>query len=246
MIPNIVITFCTYFKKIERFKYENETYEDFTAFCLKKGSFSYRIGDEKEEILSEGEIVFCPPNHRFSRKIIEPAELCMIKFIPVASLSAFHGKIRIYNIFRLNDNLRQLENCLFCDDLAHEPLFSHYCMDILFLALDGVKNISSLSSVKKYMEQNFDKGIHIHSLAKQAGYTTPHFINKFKAQYGVTPKTYIAQIKIMKAKQLLMMSDKLSREIAYELGFVDELYFIRFFKKHTMLTPRQFREQNNL
>ena len=41
---------------------------------------------------------------------------------------------------------------------------------------------------------------------------------------------------------MLLTTDKLSREIAYILGFTDELYFIRFFKKHTGLTPRQFKE----
>ena len=246
MIPTIVLIFCTYFKKIEHFKYEYETYEEFTAFCVKKGAFSYRIGDEKEATVSEGELVICPPNHPFSRRIIEPVELCMIKFMPASPFHSLRGKIKIYNIFRFNDDLSKLESCLFCEDLAHEPLFSHYCMDVLLLAIDSVNHNSSLSAVKQYIEQNYDKKIHVQFLAKQAGYTTPHLINKFKAQYGITPKAYISQVKVMKAKELLFTSDKLSREIAYELGFSDELYFIRFFKKHTTLTPKQFRKHRSL
>ena len=81
-MPDFELIFCTYFKRIERFRYEYEIYEEYVAFCVKQGSFTYQIGDEKEEIASEGEIVICPPNHRFVRKIKEPAELCMIKVTP--------------------------------------------------------------------------------------------------------------------------------------------------------------------
>ena len=242
MLSNIELTFCTYFKSIQRFVYEWETYEEHVAFCVKQGSFSYQIGEEKEGVVSEGEIVICPPNHRFSRKIIRPAEICMIKFKTAEPFHALGQKIRVSNVLRFNDDLAKLERCLFCDTLFEEPIFSHYCMDILYIAVDGIGENSKMSFAKNYIEQNYNKEIFIGELAKQMGYSTPHLINKFKAHYGITPKAFISQVRILKAKELLLATDKLSREIAYFLGFSDELYFIRFFKKHTGLTPRRFRE----
>lgn len=242
MIPNIELTFCTYFKNIKRFVYEQETYEDCVAFCVKQGSFSYQIGEDKEGIVSEGEVVICPPNHRFCRKIIQAAEICMIKFKAAETFPALGKKIRVSNILRFNDDLCKLEGCLFCDTLFDEPIFAHYCMDILYLSIDGIGENSKISFAKNYIEQNYDKEICIGELAKQMGYSTPHLINKFKSYYGITPKAFMSQVKILKAKELLLATDKFSREIAYSLGFTDELYFIRFFKKHTGLTPKQFRE----
>ena len=145
-------------------------------------------------------------------------------------------------MLRFNDNLGKLEGCLFCDRLFDAPIFSHYCMDILYLAMESVGENGQISFAKGYLEQNYDKEILIDALAKQMGYSTPHLINKFKAYYGITPKAFISQVRILKAKELLLSTDKLSREIAYLLGFSDELYFIRFFKKYTGLTPKQFRE----
>ena len=242
MLPNIQLTFCTYFKSIKRFVYEWETYEDYVAFCVKKGSFAYQIGEGAKGVASEGEIVVCPPKHRFCREIVQPAEICMIKFKAEEALHIAAEKIRVSHILRFNDDLSKLERCLFCDTLVDEPIFSHYCMDILYLAMDGMGENNKISFAKNYLEQNYDKEIWIGELAKQMGYSTPHLINKFKAYYGITPKAYISQVRILKAKELLLATDMLSREIAYSLGFADELYFIRFFKKYTGLTPKRFRE----
>lgn len=239
---NITLTFCTYFKSIQRFVYEQETYEDCVAFCVKAGSFAYRIGEEREDVVSEGEIVVCPPYIPFHRSIIHPAEVCMIKFRATEPLPIFGKKIRVSNLLRFHEDLCRLEGCLFCDTLLKEPLFSHYCMDIICLALDGVGENSKIAVVRNYIEQNYDKEICIGALAREIGYSTPHLINKFKAHYGTTPKAFLSQVKVLKAKELLLSTDKLSREIAYLLGFADELYFIRFFKKRVGVTPKQFRE----
>ena len=242
MTFDIELIFCTYFKRIEQFRYEYESYEECVAFCVKSGSFYYQIDDETEKIITEGEIVICPPNRRFGRRILEPAEICMIKFKFTDSFHILGKKIKISNVLRFYEDLRRLENCLFCHRLFEEPFFSHYCMDILYLAIYSMRDNNRISSVKKYIEQNYDKEIYICEVAKQTGYTTPYLINKFKLYYSVTPKAYLLQVRLLKAKELLITTDKLSREIANALGFSDELYFIRFFKKHTGLTPKQFRK----
>lgn len=240
-MPCIEPIFCTYFKSVENFRYDCETYEECVAFCVRTGSFSYRIDNEKEKNLSEGEVVICPPYHRFSRKIVVPAEICMIKFYMRDRLSILGKKIKISNPLRFHDDLCGLESCLYCHTLPEEPLFAHYCMDILYLAIGSMQSSSELSAIKEHIERNYDKDISIRELAKQAGYTVPHLISKFRLYYGVTPKAYVLQIRLLKAKELLLTTDKLSREIADELGFSDELYFIRFFKKRVGMTPKQFR-----
>ena len=244
MTSNVSLLFCTYFKKIEQFRYEKEAYGEAVAFCVRRGAFSYRIDEGWEETLSEGELVICPPGASFHRKILEATELCMIKFKADNVLPLCGKKIKASNILRWNEDLSKLEDCLFCDTLSEYPPWAHYCMDIIYIAMDSIHDNGRLGAVKQLMDQSWDKELRIAALAEQAGYTVPHLINKFKQYYGISPKAYLSQIKIQKAKELLLMSDLLSREIAYALGFHDELYFIRFFKKHTGVTPRQFRRHS--
>jgi AraC-like DNA-binding protein len=244
MTSNVQLLFCTYFKKIEKFRYERETYGESVAFCVRRGAFSYRIGEGEEETLSEGELVICPPSASFQRRILEPTELCMIKFKADHLLPLCGKKIKASNILRWNEDLSKLKDCLFCGTLSENPHWAHYCMDIIYLAADSVHDGGGLGAVKRLLDQSWDKELRIAALAEQAGYTVPHLINKFKHDYGISPKAYLSQIKIQKAKELLLMSDLLSREVADALGFRDELYFIRFFKKHTGVTPRQFRQQS--
>jgi len=239
----IELTFCTYFKRIEQFRYASETYEEWVAFCVKSGSFSYRIGDGPERIVSEGEIVICPPHHPFSRKIIAPAEMCMIRFLTQERIFSVGQELKAAGILRFHEDMHKLEDCLFCSTLSEEAVFSHYCMDILYLAMDSIPDSGKLSAVKEYIEQNYDKDISVQGIAKDMGYTVPYLISTFKLHYKVTPKAYMSQIRVLKAKELLLTTNMLSREIAYSLGFSDELYFIRFFKKHVGTTPKHFREQ---
>lgn len=241
MTNDIKLKFCTYFKHLERFRYDCETYEEYVAFCVKSGSFTYRIGEEKEKTLSEGEMVICPPNNSFYRKTVVPVEFCMIKFQVNEPFYGCGKKILIAPVLRWNEDLEKLENCLFCYTVAQDPLFSHYCMDILYIAQESICQRDALSDIKRYLEQNYDKDVSVYALASNVGYTAPYFIRKFRSLYGVTPKAYHAQLRVAKAKELLQTTDRLSREIADDLGFSDEFYFIRFFKKQTGMTPKEFR-----
>lgn len=239
---NIKLTFCTYFQNIEKFQFAAESYEETVAFCVRRGAFRYRIDEEKEETVCGGEVVFCPPNRRFFREIIEPTELCMIKFEASGEFAPIGAKVRISNLKRWDEDLSRLERCLFCRDLNSEAEWAHYCMDILYLAADSTRDRGRVAPARRYIEENYARDIKICELAREAGYSLAHFNNSFKELYGVTPKLYLSQIRIIRAKEMLLTTGKLSREVAFALGFADELYFIRFFKKHTGMTPRQFRE----
>ncbi|WP_196894385.1 AraC family transcriptional regulator [Aureivirga marina] len=54
----------------------------------------------------------------------------------------------------------------------------------------------------------------------------------------------ISERLLIEAKRSLIYTDKNISNIAYSLGFEDNSYFTKFFKKHTELTPKQFRKLN--
>ena len=195
----IRLTFCTYFKNLGRFRCAYEIYPDYTAFCLRKGRFFFRIGDGKEELLSPGEIAVCPPGSAFHRSRPESAEFCMIRFALSPASPFPGGRIRITDRPRFDTDLAKLETCLFCTAPEAEPRFFHYCMDILFLAADSLQEQNSrMAAVRAYLEENYSRRIRIDELAAQNGYTTQHFINKFRACCGCTPKQYLSQVRLQK------------------------------------------------
>ena len=69
-----------------------------------------------------------------------------------------------------------------------------------------------------------------------------HFIKDFKRQYGQTPCEYKQSLVITNAITLLKTTNLNITEIASSLGYNDSLYFSKFFKKKTGLSPLKYRK----
>lgn len=83
-----------------------------------------------------------------------------------------------------------------------------------------------------YAEMMYISPKHLNSLCKQA-------LNK-------TVTNLIHERILTESKRLLLFTNNSISEIAFELGFADKSYFMRFFKKHTSLTADTFRKQNKI
>ena len=70
--------------------------------------------------------------------------------------------------------------------------------------------------------------------------STGRFHHVFKDYTGMTPKEYINNIRISRAKELLVNTDMTMSEIAERTGFYDQNYFSRMFKKHTGSCPKNY------
>lgn len=66
---------------------------------------------------------------------------------------------------------------------------------------------------------------------------------KIKAEFNKTPSQIIQERVILEAKKQIHLTRKSMKEIASELNFEDEFYFSKYFKKHTGISPTQFREE---
>ncbi|WHF52354.1 helix-turn-helix domain-containing protein [Chryseobacterium gotjawalense] len=66
---------------------------------------------------------------------------------------------------------------------------------------------------------------------------------KIKAEFSKTPSQIIQERVILEAKKQIHLTRKSMKEVAGELNFEDEFYFSKYFKKHTGISPTQFREE---
>jgi AraC-like DNA-binding protein len=78
-------------------------------------------------------------------------------------------------------------------------------------------------------------------LARRAGYTADHFARVFRAVIGLTPKQFIVEARLNRARQLLLESTLSVGQIADQLGYDDIFSFSRQFKERTGKTPSAYR-----
>lgn len=79
--------------------------------------------------------------------------------------------------------------------------------------------------------------------AQQLGITLPHFCTTIKKITDKTPLEVIAMVITIDAKTQLKITDIPVKEIALSLGFNNLSFFNKYFKKHTGITPQEYRRR---
>jgi AraC family transcriptional regulator len=99
----------------------------------------------------------------------------------------------------------------------------------------------SFRRVIDYIEADLSRAFTIEELAKVAGVSSRHFIRAFRESAGQTPLRYVYDLRLERAKELLLDSRRTATEIALDCGFSHAQHFSTAFKKATGLTPSDFR-----
>lgn len=92
-----------------------------------------------------------------------------------------------------------------------------------------------------YIHENYMNDISLDECAERVGTNSYTLSRLFKQTTGVNFIDYVTNIRIEKAKELLLHPNKRINEIAAEVGY-QQRYFNRIFKKHVGVTPGQYRE----
>ena len=98
-----------------------------------------------------------------------------------------------------------------------------------------------IESVVNYIDEHLDSNMSLDTLAEVACISKAYLIRLFTLGYGMTPIVYINRRRVEKAQLMLFTTSMSVKEIAYALGFTDNSYFNRLFKKYTGLTPMNYR-----
>ena len=94
--------------------------------------------------------------------------------------------------------------------------------------------------IAAWISANRDTPLKVSLVSKHFGYNADYLCRIFKAHFGKSLKEYLDKIKIDHVKQVLLTSNMSLKEVAYNTGFSDYKYFLKFFKYHEGITPTQF------
>lgn len=111
---------------------------------------------------------------------------------------------------------------------------------------NGYQNTCNIyyDSAINYIHANILSPLKVVDITEILGITQPYLYRIFKQKCDMSPKQYINNRKLQKAKKLLRETSMTIGEVAYSTGFNDPFVFSNFFKSKSVLSPLNFR--NNL
>lgn len=98
-----------------------------------------------------------------------------------------------------------------------------------------------VSRALDFITRNYTRPITLQEVAREVGLSAYRLAHIVKAHTGKTILQSILHARIQSARQLLESTDQSCTDIAYAVGFNDQSYFIRHFKRLTGTTPARYR-----
>ncbi|MEK6511196.1 AraC family transcriptional regulator [Myroides odoratimimus] len=92
------------------------------------------------------------------------------------------------------------------------------------------------------IDENYKKGFSVSEYARLLHISSRSLSDLTQQQLNKTPSLMIQERIILEAQRLLLYSNLNVNQIGYRLGFDDASYFVKYFKKHTNISPSEFRK----
>lgn len=92
----------------------------------------------------------------------------------------------------------------------------------------------------EYLEINYARNISLQELCRYLGLSVSYFSKKFKAETGMTVTQFLAALRCQHAAELLNSTSLSIQEISSYVGYLDNNYFVKVFKKQYGMTPSEY------
>ena len=223
------------------FKGKGEVFCDGNKICVEKGDLTIANSSQIHSLYSERGV-------SFYALIVSPDLFSDIDFKDISIQNHIKNDEYIQNSYNLL--LKEYEDYKIGSDMMIKSIVYS-----LFTYL--VRNFSSrtpeitethnmflnrLDTVFNYISEYYNEDITSKKLANMTYVSESYFCRFFKSITGLTVANYLAQYRVEKACYLLKKTDASISEISESVGFADQNYFTRVFKKIKGIPPTEYRK----
>jgi two-component system, response regulator YesN len=170
---------------------------------------------------------FCFPTREFAKGF------CFTLLFQVNSVLQLH--------VNCDPMYRDIENCMTSLDFNRWLQNMEQAIITSILAMPEASNL--ILRMKQYIDQNYFENITLEMISDHFHLSPNYFSNLFKRETGKTFVEYLTGVRIDRARQLLKETDMKMFEISRTVGYENEYYFSRVFRKVTGIPPIQFRKR---
>lgn len=141
---------------------------------------------------------------------------------------------------------QSLEKDFCIEDLCNASFcLYHFLASFIFIDkhIDSIEksNADMISDAIAIMKSKLDQKLSVQEIAERFRLSSSHFSSLFRKSTGMPPIDYFIHLKMQKACHLLNSSDSKVKSIAFTLGYTDQYYFSRLFKKYMGMSPGQYK-----
>ncbi|MFA5422773.1 MAG: helix-turn-helix domain-containing protein [Phycisphaerae bacterium] len=202
-----------------------------------------KIGDRTgaKEILNSilGTILFHDPSD------LGVLKARIIELLSILSRSAVEGGVDVTTM--LERNLGYVTKVMQFDTQEDLCAWISVALDefieLVYNSQDA-KKVTQIQPAVNYVDANYDKPVSLAEVARACHLSVSRLAHLFKEQMGITVIDYLTNVRIERAKQMLLATNQNCTEICFQSGYCNQSYFTRTFKELVGMTPRQFRSRN--
>jgi AraC-like DNA-binding protein len=210
------------------------------SLCI-EGQITY-VQNGREYISNPGNAVILPKGATYSINRDKTGYFPVINFDCAEVLCDTVTVIPIQNSETLMSDYERMKK-LFCFDGNRTQIFSIFYGMLHKLSYDDIPR--ELKGAVRLINSNLcDASLTNSKLAAECNISEVYFRKLFTKHFGVSPKQYIIDLRIQKAKQLLAEGAMSASAVSNECGFSNPYHFCRLFKQHTGSTPTEYRKAN--
>ena len=216
-------------------------------------------GERLQGKVLSGELFYIPCNTSFKllNKGPQAAELVMIRF--QCTGGPLLPEIKVPSVFHFRmpqgrqwsqDFLRVVsgrETGLYYQLQSHLYRMAAYLAEAQQQRADMEPDkLTILEQSRAYILDHYNEAVDIEELARSAGGSPSWFYQAFRKHSGLSPHKFVTTARLNTSLNLLAAQTYSVMEVAHAVGYADELYFSRLFKKHMGISPTDYAQHANV
>lgn len=175
----------------------------------------------------------------------ETAQTRVTELIVMLSRAVIYCGADIGTTLKMTEaSMRQIGRLHTLEDMAGwlSRILNQY-LNLVFVTGDS-KHANSIHKAVEYMNRNYASRLTLGEVAAHVGYSPAYFSRVFKDEMHSTFRVFLNEMRVEKSKPLLLAGNASISDICNMIGFEEQSYYCKVFRRITGVTPDKFRKRS--